>query len=195
MMTPKSLTAVAPPTNVLPEQTNLALIGFWRHSFFAKVIEAKGFSHRVAERIVDSVEKYNHYDIDESLFIALMWNESQFNPDNHSDNLDPITGEVISTDYGLFQLNSRTYSGMTPEQLLNMDTNVRLGELHLVGNLKDFSGNERRSLMAYNAGTARGFLPPDKTAAYAERILALKTQYDVDFDHFVNAQQSVAMRD
>lgn len=183
--------AIMTPAPVKVETSpNPILIDFWTHSYFVGVLSKKIDSVK-ANYIVTLVERYNVSKIEESLIFALMWNESEFISECHSDNLDPITQEILSTDYGLFQLNSRTYKNYTDEQLLDVNTNVRLGVQHLAQNLSDFDGNEKRSVMAYNAGTAKGFAPPDRTSIYADRILNLKVVYDTNLQKYINSQQLV----
>lgn len=78
-------------------------------------------------------------------FLAMMYQESSFNPRTVNHNSSPPT-----TDYGLCQLNSQSY-GHGPE-LFDIETNIRLGTEHYRGAYLMGNGNIRSAYAIYNSG-------------------------------------------
>ena len=122
------------------------------------------------ERIVEAVYTYAT-DLNKDLVFALLLNESNGKPNALNKNLDPISGEVVSIDRGLFQLNSLSYPNLTEEEVYQIETNVKYGIAHIRGALHRRGGNVREALWEYNAGANRS-VPPSKTIKYAKDIIA-----------------------
>jgi soluble lytic murein transglycosylase-like protein len=120
-------------------------------------------SENVARVILDNSIKF---DVRPSLAFALALEESDFRIDAMNKNGD-------SVDRGLFQLNSRSYPGLTIKDFYDPATNARYGISHLSGCLAE-AGNEVAALAMYNAGNGRVTrdATPKKTLNYVSRILA-----------------------
>jgi hypothetical protein len=127
--------------------------------FFASLTH----SESVARAILDSSLKF---DVPPSLAFALALEESDYRTDAINKNGD-------SVDRGLFQLNSRSYPGLTIKDFYDPTTNARYGVSHLKGCL-DQAGNPVTALAMYNAGMGRVSrdATPKRTLNYVSRILA-----------------------
>ena len=119
-------------------------------------------SENVARDILDNAIKF---DVRPSLAFALALEESDFRIDAMNKNGD-------SVDRGLFQLNSRSYPGLTIKDFYDPATNARYGVSHYKGCLTE-AGNEVAALAMYNAGKNRVSrdATPKKTLNYVSRIL------------------------
>jgi hypothetical protein len=120
-------------------------------------------SENVARVILDNAEKCG---VRPSLAFALALEESDFR-------VDAINRNGDSIDRGLFQLNSKSYPGLSIQDFYDPATNARYGISHLRGCLSE-AGNEVAALAMYNAGNgrvARG-ATPKTTLNYISRILA-----------------------
>lgn len=78
------------------------------------------------------------------VLMALVYQESGF--DEHA--VGP------TNDYGLFQLSGKFYDRWLPAELMNVDTNIKLGIQHFLTEWYRFRGSEWHALAAYNAGPA-----------------------------------------
>lgn len=95
------------------------------------------------------------------------------------------TPRDVAASYGLMQLMFPTAypykKNLTPAELYEPDTNVRIGTAYLAGLLKKYDGDKLQTLAHYNggAGGARAIrLSKDTQAArYAKRTLALYERY------------------
>jgi soluble lytic murein transglycosylase-like protein len=113
--------------------------------------------------ILDNSRKFG---VRPSLAFALALEESEFR-------VDAINKNGDSVDRGLFQLNSKSYPGLSIQDFYDPDTNARYGISHLKGCLKE-AGNEVAALAMYNAGNGRVArnATPKTTLNYVSRILA-----------------------
>jgi soluble lytic murein transglycosylase-like protein len=116
-----------------------------------------------------------------SLICALIKKESQWYINCHSDNY--YKKKLMSTDYGLMQLNNLYSRGFiiqfkdkfrtieSYDVIDNPYDNVQIGIRHLRF-LYDQLGNWRKSVMAYNAGIYRVLTKnvPDSTIAYVKEV-------------------------
>jgi soluble lytic murein transglycosylase-like protein len=118
--------------------------------------------------IIEAVYKYAH-ELDKDLIFALLKQESSFNPLAHNANYNE-EGDITSMDRGLFQLNSKSYPGLTKEEFYDILINTKHGTSHLRDALAATDGDTRKALYRYNSG--RSHKPPRRTIAYAEAILA-----------------------
>ena len=100
-----------------------------------------------------------------SLAFSLAWNESQFNPLAQHQN-------VGSVDRGLFQLNSRTFEGVSSKEVFDPSKNAHLG-LAYFKKILDRLKTPEKALGYYNAGI--GMLTdrplPRSTILYVARVL------------------------
>jgi hypothetical protein len=134
-------------------------------AFFSTVTH----SENVARVILDNSVKF---EVPGALAFALALEESDFRIDAINKNGSKgKNGD--SVDRGLFQLNSRSYPGLTIKDFYDPATNARYGVAHLKGCL-DEAGNKVAALAMYNAGMGRVTkdLTPKKTLNYVSRILA-----------------------
>jgi soluble lytic murein transglycosylase-like protein len=127
--------------------------------FFATLTQ----SENIAEVILDSAEKF---EVRPSLAFALALEESEFK-------VDAINKNGDSVDSGLFQLNSKSYPKLKPQDFYDPKLNARYGISHFRSCL-DQAGNEVAALAMYNAGNGRveRGATPKKTLNYVSRILA-----------------------
>ena len=116
-----------------------------------------------------------------SLVCAIIKKESQWNVHCHSDNL--YNKKVVSTDYGLMQLNSKYSKGFvyqfkdawrtsaSYDIKNNPYDNVQVGIRHLRF-LYDQLGNWKKTVMAYNAGINRVINKniPKSTIEYVKEV-------------------------
>jgi len=138
------------------ERTKTATLGF-----FATITH----SESVAKAILDNAIKF---EVPPALAFALALEESDFR-------IDAINRNGGSVDRGLFQLNSKSYPGLTLKDFYDPATNSRYGVSHLKGCLDD-AGNEVAALAMYNAGNGRVArdATPQRTLNYVSRILSYK---------------------
>lgn len=95
------------------------------------------------------------------------------------------TPRDVAASYGLMQLMFPTAypykKNLTPTELYEPDTNVRIGTAYLAGLLKKYDGDKLQALAHYNggAGGARAIRQGKDTQAtrYARRVLALYERY------------------
>lgn len=88
----------------------------------------------------------NKHGVDPALVAAIVETESRFDP-------SAVGDEGMS--YGLMQLHLQgAGAGHTPEELLDMATNLDLGTAYLRYNLDRFQGDLRMAVSAYNQGTS-----------------------------------------
>lgn len=96
-----------------------------------------------SEEILAAVEKYaNKYGIDKNLVLAIIKQESNFNP-----NAESTAGAK-----GLMQImdsNSQSYGLTNP---YDIDQNIEAGVKHIKTYLNNYNGNLEMALMAYNGG-------------------------------------------
>ena len=137
-------------------------------------------------RVLEAIYTYSG-DLNKDFVFALLLQESEGDPAAHNDNLNKA-GIIVSTDYGLFQLNSKSYPNLTEEQLLQIETNVKYGIGHIRGELKYWNGNVRKALWTYNAGQ-NGILDgvPKRTIAYATEIIADTRAIAARRDQYIKA--------
>ncbi len=123
-------------------------------------------------RIVEAVYT-KAKEINKDILFAQILKESRGDPLAFSENKDEETGEVISIDRGVFQLNSRSYPTLTEEEFYNIEINVAYGISHLRSELEYWRGNIQKALWTYNAGRA-GIKDgvPESTIRYAKDIIA-----------------------
>ncbi len=124
------------------------------------LVETVG-SQKITETILFFIEK-EHLPI-ETVF-ALVFTESNFNPNASNSN-------STSQDFGLFQLNSRTFRHLTQEELFDLETNVMLGTQYLKY-AYSLMNNTDKALAVYNAGPSRPLrgIIPLTTQNYIKKI-------------------------
>lgn len=126
-----------------------------------------GISHGLARTIYENAIERG---VEPGLLFGLIATESSFNP----------RARGMGGAMGLMQIKpstARIYDrGVTAEQLMRPEVNVRLGTRHLLQEVEYFGNNWTLGLLAYNMGRpalnralARGRLPRN---SYATRILA-----------------------
>ncbi len=126
------------------------------------------------DKIYSAVDKYsNQYGVDKNLVLAIIKQESNFNPNAVSS----------SGAKGLMQLmdfNSEAYGVENP---FDIEENINAGVKHIKSYLDMYNGNVEMALMAYNAGPGtvarRGvtspsdlYKMPEETQNYVPKIMA-----------------------
>lgn len=115
--------------------------------------------------------------LDVGLAISLCWNESRFNAGAYNENRRKIRGrwKVLSTDAGLFQLNSmnleqfaRDYNDGQPINPYDPETNIRVGVRRFAELVKKYG--KRLAVCYWNAGEWCKEIPK-KSAELADRVL------------------------
>ncbi|WP_418223189.1 lytic transglycosylase domain-containing protein [Clostridium isatidis] len=131
------------------------------------------------ETIYNAVDKYaSKYGVDRSLILAIIKQESNFNP-----NATSYAGAK-----GLMQLmdfNSEAYGLTNP---YDIEQNIEAGVKHIKSYLNMYNGNLEMALMAYNGGPGtmerRGvkssrdlYKMPEETQNYVPKVLAYYNEY------------------
>lgn len=116
-----------------------------------------------SEIVRQASEKYG---IDESVIMAVIKQESSFNP------------AAVSRcgAQGLMQLMPATARGLGVKDAFNPEENIMAGTRYLRQKLDEFDGNLALALAAYNAGSGTvrkyGGIPPYKeTRAYVDKVI------------------------
>jgi soluble lytic murein transglycosylase-like protein len=120
----------------------------------------------VAEALLHAAEKHG---VDPALVVALSWQESRFRVDAAGVNTNK------TTDRGLMQLNSATFSHLDEDDFFNPVLNADLGVSYLKRTL-ELSGNVVAALAMYNAGPGRvgSTGAPKSTLDYISKIMTHK---------------------
>lgn len=121
----------------------------------------------------------NEYGVPPALALAVAQQESSFNPNATNTNTSK-TG-VVTTDYGLFQINSQNLAslGLNSTSVMDPTTNIDAGVAMLANLLTQYNGNTTLALEAYNAGqgaVASGNIP-SSTQSYVAAVLANQGNY------------------
>jgi hypothetical protein len=109
------------------------------------------------------------YDIPVSLLFSVISVESDFDP--MATNKNPNG----SYDYGLMSLNSKTFKKFTKEQLLEQETNIRLGSEHLIM-LKNRYKSWGEAVIHYNGLYTKG------AGTYMVRVLEKEREFERMFN-------------
>lgn len=137
----------------------------------------------IAQAILEACDSN---EIPPGLAFALVATESDFNP-------RALGYNSRSRDYGLFQLNSKTYPDLKPEEAFDPQTNAGLGAAHIRQSL-EVSQSLSEALAVYNAGPRRalsGRLPPS-TREYVRKVLNLKNDLENRFLDWILAERLLA---
>jgi len=125
----------------------------------------------VTQAILDTCDQLS---LDPSLGFAMAWNESHFNPRAVSYNEDTV-------DRGLFQLNSRSFSGLDRKTVFDPRANALRG-LTYYKKAYDKLRTEEKALGYYNSGI--GIMSdrtlPRSTQAYVKKILSDRDRMNHD---------------
>jgi soluble lytic murein transglycosylase-like protein len=133
-------------------------------SILEKVLEQVWFVAAVAED-----EMFFH------VYTAILWNESRYDVNAFGYNTDG------SFDYGVAQLNSRTFPPNKLQRGLDPRTptgNARIGARFFFSLLRKFGGDYEKAVRAYNCGPWRvehDRVPPS-TKIYSRRVLERAAQ-------------------
>ncbi len=111
------------------------------------------------------------YDVPVNLLFALAQHESGFYATATNSN-------HTSSDIGIMQLNTNSYSAYDKKQLYDVKTNIRLGASHLHQEFVKY-GRWELALLAYNSGGVRGV--PDSTVRYMISIVNIERIFDHQF--------------
>ncbi|OHE64103.1 MAG: transglycosylase [Treponema sp. GWB1_62_6] len=138
-------------------------------AFFSAIVH----SEELARIILSRAEEF---DVSPSLAVALVWEESKFDPRASNKN-------KTSVDRGLFQLNSKSFPKLREGDFYDPDISARFGIAHLRWCL-DLAGTEVSGIAMYNAGTTRVRTggTPKATLDYVSRILTFRDGVEQLFD-------------
>ncbi len=152
------------------------------HNEVVSFLEQKTGSEQITETILFFTEKENLHL--ETVF-SLVSIESGFRP-------SAVNRNSSSRDFGLFQLNSRTFRRFTEEELLQIETNVAFGTRYLryAFNLMTDTNS---ALAVYNAGPSRPLrgIIPVSTQAYIKKINKYAKQLVYEFQVYMSKKYSL----
>lgn len=163
-------------TNIRPAGKNYQVLFTYISTCFACDVHSKvNFSvtrlNRDAYR-AEIAAAALEFGVDESLLRAVVHAESAFNPNALSK----------KGAQGLMQLMPGTADDLGVDNPFDATQNIRGGAQYLAQQLKNFQGDERLAMAAYNAGpgnvTKYGGVPPfDETQVYVSRVSTLRDRY------------------
>ena len=135
-----------------------------RKALIASFIKTKNsnLSEENLQNISNSIENISKtYNIPDTLIVAIMWQESTFNPQ-----------EISGKCYGLMQAYGPTAEGLgyTKDQMLNSDLNLKYFGAYFSGLLKTFNNDYNLAISAYNQGPGR-VKSGNYSTKFLERIL------------------------
>lgn len=140
-----------------------------------KKIKLDSMPTTIQQQIIDAA---NQYGVPPSLALAVAQQESNFNPSATASNKN-AQGQVTSTDYGIFQLNSKNLNAWGVTNPLDPTQNIDAGVSFLAQLLQQYQGNATKALEAYNGGP--GAATSGSTANYAASVLNLQNNW-TDYD-------------
>ena len=125
------------------------------------------------------------YGVPPNLLRAIAEQESSFNANAIGENRSKQTGKLLSTDWGMFQLNdfALRWLGMTPDDARDPEKAI-VGAARWLVQLRSELNNRKRFSRAnwaasYNTGS--NLKPADKAAAYSKAVLARWAAFDKRF--------------
>lgn len=133
-----------------------------------------------SQEITDTVLLYSvKKQLSISTVFSLVFVESSFSP-------TAVNYNRTSSDFGLFQLNSRTFKHLSKTELLRLDTNVDMGTSYLQYAFR-LSSDPQMALAIYNAGPRRPLRgkTPESTKQYVGRILQYEKTLQQEFIQYV----------
>lgn len=139
-------------------------------------------SDRIAAVILENADRFG---VPPGLAFALAYEESKFKVSAVNDNGD-------SLDRGIFQLNSKSFPDLGPDQVFDPAVNARYGLAHLEFCLRT-GGNEVAALAMYNAGSRRVTKDgtPRRTLDYIFRITKYEENISSLFAAKIVAQERI----
>jgi soluble lytic murein transglycosylase-like protein len=170
-------------TNGITEYTNIRPSGRKYQVLFTYISTC--YACDVRSKVNFSTTRLNHdayraeiaaaaleFGVEESLIRAVVHAESAFNPNALSN----------KGAQGLMQLMPGTADDMGVDNPFDATQNIRGGAQYLAYLLKNFQGDERKAIAAYNAGPGNvqkyGGVPPfDETRVYLTRVNTLRDRY------------------
>lgn len=139
----------------------------------SKIYSSENTSSNMDE-IYNTVDKYaNKYGVDKNLILAIIKQESNFNP-------NAVSSAGAKGLMQLMDFNSEAYGVKNP---FDIDENINAGVKHIKSYLDKYNGNVEMALMAYNAGPGtvarRGvnsasdlYKMPEETQNYVPKIMS-----------------------
>lgn len=103
-----------------------------------------------------------------SLMLGLCFSESEFHP-------YAINYNSNSIDYGLFQLNNKSFPYLEEYELYNIYINIKYGIEHFKVMLKIFK-DEKVAIMRYNCGANKEVIP-ESSINFANKVLRIGKIY------------------
>jgi len=122
---------------------------------------------KVTEEIINHALKY---EIPANLLFALIQVESGFRTNLVARNQNG------SADYGIMQCNSRTFPKYTPEELLDLRTNLKLGSEYLV-KMKEVHNSWEMAVYRYNGTGSRAVRHMSKVISHEREIDRVVNRY------------------
>ena len=140
-------------------------------------------SHEITETILFFIEKEK---LPIETVFALVFTESKFKT-------NAINLNSHSKDFGLFQLNSRTFRHLTKEELFDLETNVMLGTQYLKY-AYSLMNDTNKALAVYNAGPSRPLrgIIPVTTQKYIKKINIYTKILINEFSQYMRKKYSLA---
>jgi len=161
--------------NTPPKTTDDALLTLYRDDHFRPLV-VEYYSELTRDRAVTLaiLEASDSLGLNPSLGFAIAWNESHFDP-------QAVSYNPTTTDRGLFQLNSKTFSRLDRKTVFDPKLNAKHG-LSYYKMALDRLKSETKALGYYNSGV--GLVSnrplPQSTRGYIKRVLADRDRMDRD---------------
>ncbi len=133
-------TASFAETSVESKQSNDAL-----KTFMAS--KNSKLSDDALNNLIKSIDKAStDYNIEKELIVAVMWQESNFDPSlNYKNSIGAMQ---------IYHTTGKAY-GYSLADLYNSDINIKFGAKYLSGHIQSYNGDVLKALSAYNQGTTR----------------------------------------
>jgi len=134
----------------MPETENNSIMEMIRlgqeskvYDFYDKVIGNRPLTYLIVTTALANGIPVNY-------FVALGYTESRFNVNAVGTNKD-ADGKILTSDYGVFQLNSNTFKTYEKAYLMKIENNVSMAAEFLKDKYLKY-GNWYEALLSYNAG-------------------------------------------
>jgi len=170
LLKPTSVLPVSTIFSGMPETENDAILEMIRlgqeskvYDFYDKFIGNRPLTYLIITTALAKGIPVNY-------FVALGYTESRFNVNAVGVNKD-ASDNILSYDYGVFQLNSNTFKDYGKDYLMRLENNVSLAADYLKNKYIQY-GNWYEALLSYNAGNTE--IIKNKTVRHFVSVLTVQ---------------------